>query len=200
MMGRRRMVIVSLSLSAFAVGALGAMRARAQVEPAPAIVPSYSYAVKFVCGLQRPSGEPGEPPVKPGNYATEVNILDPNAAPAPIRKRVLVLVDRGRPVGREPEQVKARGFDSIQLDGGNATMDDCNRLWQLANPNLAIPVPMPLTIGYLVLQTTELLDVNAVYTAAAPGDPGAPSQGISIHVERVLPTRIAPPAGTVSPL
>jgi hypothetical protein len=201
----RRLLTVTLSLAALAVGSLGAMRARAQVIdplplPAPAPAGTYSYAVKFVCGLQRPTAEPGEPPVKPGNYATEVNIFDPNLVPAPIRKRVLVLVEHGKPVGREPEQVKARGFDSIQLDGGNATMDDCNRLWQLANPNLAIPVPMPLTIGYLVLQTTELLDVNAVYTAAAPGDPGAPSQGISIHVERVLPTRIAPPAGTVSPL
>jgi hypothetical protein len=205
MLTNRRLLTVTLSLAALAIGSLAAVRARAQVVdplplPAPAPAGTYSYAVKFVCGLQRPTAEPGEPPVKPGNYATEVNIFDPNLVPAPIRKRVLVLVEHGKPVGREPEQVKARGFDAIQLDPGNATMDDCNRLWQLVYPNVPIPVPMPLTIGYLVLQTSQLLDVNAVYTAAAPGDPGAPNQGISIDVERVTPNRIASTTGALSPL
>jgi hypothetical protein len=34
------------------------------------------YAVKFVCGLQSPAGltPPSEPPVKPGNYATKINL------------------------------------------------------------------------------------------------------------------------------
>src|SRR5512139_3651184 len=40
----------------------------------------WSYAAKFVCGLQAPlaQGAPGEPVVKPGNYATDINIHNPN--------------------------------------------------------------------------------------------------------------------------
>jgi len=41
----------------------------------------WSYAAKFVCGYQRTAtpGQPapGEPIVKPGNYATEINIHNP---------------------------------------------------------------------------------------------------------------------------
>ena len=36
------------------------------------------YAVKFVCGAQAPASAdvtlPAEPPVKPGNYATKINV------------------------------------------------------------------------------------------------------------------------------
>jgi hypothetical protein len=176
------------------VASLTSFAAPAQEPPlAAASVPLFSYGVKYVCGLQKPTGEPGEPAVKPGNYATEINILNPNFVKTAIRKRVLVLVDHGRPVGREPEQVKPRGTDSIDLEAGNATMDDCNHLWQLVYPNLPLPVPMPPLIGYLWIVSREALDVTAVYTAAAPGDPGAPSQGISIDVEQITPKRISAP-------
>jgi hypothetical protein len=38
-----------------------------------------TYAVKFVCGTQRPNPSltaPAEPPVKPGNYATVINVQE----------------------------------------------------------------------------------------------------------------------------
>ncbi len=179
--------------------AIGGPAAAQVVAPGPLPIPApiplptalYSYAVKYVCGLQRPTVEPGEPPVKAGNYATEVNIFNPQGTLNPVRKRVLVLVDQGKPVGREPDQVKARGFDAIRLGPMNATMDDCNRLWQLVYPNVPPPVAMPLMIGYLVLHSTQPLDVRAVYTAATPGEPGIRHSGISIDVEAVQPIRIA---------
>jgi hypothetical protein len=172
-------------------------------------LPRLSYSVKFVCGLQRPSQEPGETVVKPGNYATEINILNPFEGRSPIRKRVILLVDEGKAIGREPEQQGPRGFDSIVLAPLFATMDDCNRLWTLTHPGAALPSPMPLTIGFLVLESLRELDVDAVYTTATPGFPGTLNQGISIDVERVpvrrlpvvqpAPTPTLPPPPTIAP-
>src|SRR3954464_2373605 len=50
--------------------------------PNPLGRPFWSYAAKFVCGeqLTDQAGQPivGEPAVKPGNYATEINIHNPH--------------------------------------------------------------------------------------------------------------------------
>jgi hypothetical protein len=63
--------------------------------------------------------------------------------------------------------------------------------------------PPPLIIGYLVILSRTELDVDAVYTAAAPGasTDGAPvpSNGISIDVERVTGKRVYVPAGIFVP-
>ncbi len=138
----------------------------------------YSYAVKFVCGynssnlgLDVDGSQSGEPPVKFGNYATEVNIYNFNlygdlAPPtATIEKRFLVLVKDGVPVGREPKVVDVSGLDRIELNTGQATMDDCNRIAQVLWGK--VPTPYPLTIGYLVILSTLELDVTAVYTSQA---------------------------------
>jgi hypothetical protein len=187
-----RRVAVALLGAAVLLSAVGA-----EAQPVP--VQRWTYTVKFVCGLQRPVQEPGETIVKPGNYATEVNIFNPLNQPDPIRKRIILLVDEGKAIGREPEQQGPRGFDRIQLNPGFATMDDCNRLWQLTHPGVALPSPMPLTIGFLVLDAPRELDVDAVYTAGTPGFPNAPNHGISIDVERVAGRRISLTAVTPNP-
>ena len=142
----------------------------------------YSYAVKFVCGYNPtnvglagfsiwPWGiRVGEPSVKFGNYATEINIYNFNVDPslptdAIIGKDVILLVDRGSPVGREPGKAKVTVSDGITLLSQEATMDDCNRIGELLWGAGAIPTPFPLTIGFLVIQSTVELDVTAVYTA-----------------------------------
>src|SRR5262245_57559729 len=92
----------------------------------------YSYAVKFVCGYNNNNlgyvtgpwpwswNRAGEPSVKFGNYATEINIYNFNVdttqpTDAIIGKDVILLVDRGVPVGREPRKVRATFSDSITL-------------------------------------------------------------------------------------
>jgi hypothetical protein len=35
--------------------------------------------------------------VKPGNYATDINIHNPGYRPTPLRKKFLVLVENGQP-------------------------------------------------------------------------------------------------------
>ncbi len=138
----------------------------------------YSYAVKFVCGYN-PSNigvwgddfkiDGGEPTVKFGNYATDINIYNFNIYGDPVghpllEKNILLLVDRGVPVGRERRIARPIPGDVLDpFPDGTATMDDCNRIAEMLWG--VVPTPYPLTIGFLVIGTTMEIDVTAVYTA-----------------------------------
>lgn len=156
--------------------ALGLAIALAMSAPALA-KPQFSYAVKFVCGFNPENvghslsgSKEGEPTVKLGNYATDINIYNPDVVIDPtnpdnqVFKKVLVLVQGEKPLGREPKVVDASGFDFITLKPGEATMDDCNRIGELIYGS-PVPFPYPITIGFLVIQSVFELDVTAVYTA-----------------------------------
>lgn len=135
----------------------------------------FSYAVKFVCGFQRnnvgvpigpvPSNQFGEPVVKAGNYATDINIFNPGNDNA-IWKRVLLLVDEGQPVGREPAYVQPIGGEDIGLPSTSATFDDCNKILNM----IGRPPSTGLNIGFLQIKSNEPLDVTAVYTAEICSD------------------------------
>ncbi len=171
---------------------------------APALTAGYywSYAAKFVCGYQSPTlaaGGPvaGEPVVKPGNYATEINIQNYNFKLVPLTKRIIVLVD-GDVVQREPQSVGPSGSDTIELQEDFATLDDCNKLWLTTHPQTPVlPTPMPLFIGYLVILSPLDLNVNAVYTANAPGLVGQVPTSDSIDVLTVSGKRVFVPTGAV---
>ena len=137
----------------------------------------YSYAVKFVCGYNNTNigtsngTDAGEPTVKFGNYATDINIYNFNVDPtvptdAIIGKDVIVLVDHGKPVGREPKFVKASAADGITLKSGEATMDDCNRIGELLWG--AVPIPFPHMIGFLVIQSDEYYTSQVAYETFNP--------------------------------
>jgi hypothetical protein len=200
--------VVCLAVAVLLAGDL-ALVAPAPVSAAPpaqATEPAgrylWNYSVKFVCGLQPfdPTGAAatGEPVVKPGNYATEINIHNYTYRQVPLGKKVLILVKdatvEGR-VGREPKPVEPVVFDMIQLPPDGATMDDCNRIWALTKTNLTANNPRPLTIGYLVILSPVDLDIDAVYTAqviaALGGQPGP--LAVSIDVERVQGKRVFVP-------
>src|SRR5207253_6954993 len=74
----------------------------------------FSYAVKFVCGIQSDC-ECACVSVRPGSYATEINIYNPSDKQADIRKRVVPVVLAGAPAGREPRAVPSRVEDKIVL-------------------------------------------------------------------------------------
>jgi hypothetical protein len=139
---------------------------------APAVAQRYSFAVKFVCGYNPDNigqslngNREGEPTVKFGNYATDINIFNQDYfSQADIRKSVILLVKKGYPEGREPKVEKAIAFDGITLQSMQATMDDCNRIAELIYGG-AVPTPMPLFIGFLILESNIDLSVTAVYTA-----------------------------------
>lgn len=164
----------------------------------------WSYSIKFVCGYQPEMKlEPGtifhEPVVKPGNYATDINIFNPQAKEVPLVKRITVMVKGQEVLAREPNSVEPSARLTMLLKPYNATMDDCNNLWNL----LQMPMPPPpmssLTIGYLTIQSPLELDIDAVYTAEVPGGPNSQGviptpTGISIDVERVTGKRVYVPS------
>lgn len=151
--------------------------------PAVVTTPDFKlfvYSVKFVCGEQ--AGDCcGCAPVRPGRYATEINILNPEGKEAPVLKRVIPLVLAGTVSGREPRFKGASVSEVIRLPAHSATMDDCCRLLEML---LGAPPagPVPLTIGILEIISTVQLSVTAVYTAS-DGSGGAPS----IDVEQISP-------------
>jgi hypothetical protein len=161
----RKSIIIPTLILALSVAGAGMAQAKEQ----------YAYSVKFVCGYnpdtigQSLRGErEGEPPVKFGNYATEINIVWPELylreQKVYISKHIVLLVEGGRPVGREPNVAQPLKYiDSIELPSFAGTMDDCNRIAELVYGR--VPTPMPLTIGYLMLASTHEIDVTAVYTS-----------------------------------
>ncbi len=160
----------------------------------------WSYAAKFVCGFQDINAAgvpaPGEPVLKPGNYASEINIHNPNYKYLPLRKKFLVLVN-GQQIIREPQQIEPMRIVTMTLGPDFATMDDCNNLWHYLYPAVTPPSPMPVFIGYLVVLSPLELDIDVVYTANAPGSLTTAPTGVSIDVERVTGKRIFVPFGAL---
>jgi hypothetical protein len=193
------LLAASMALLAFTLHGQRIAAASAPLAPPDApeqqvVAGSYywNYSAKFVCGLQVPT-QVGEPVVKPGNYATVINIHNYTYGQVEVRKKVIVL-NEGDQAIREPQSAPPRGFDKITLGPDYATMDDCNRLWVLTHPTGGIPSPMPLFEGYLVLISRVDLDVDAVYTAAQYANP-TPSP--DIDVERVPGKRVFIPPGAL---
>ncbi len=162
----------------------------------------YSYAIKFVCGYQPPiqittaANSYTEPPVKPGNYATEINIFNPQFKELGLRKRFITLVRNGKAV-KEPESVTHVMTATMVLRSGYATMDDCDLLWKMTQLAPPVPPANSLLIGYLVINSLQELDIDAVYTSAAvrvgqtPGQPQTiESENVSIDVERIPAKRV----------
>jgi len=167
--------------------------------PNPLGRPFWSFAAKFVCGeqLADQAGQPiaGEPAVKPGNYATEINIHNPHyLGPIQIRQKALLLVDRGAPVGRAPGTANPGAFSPLfALADDGATMMDCNGIWELLNPGTTPPTPMPLMIGYLVIVSPANLDVVGVMTATTSTSNLEPA-GIALETVAVEGKHVLIPA------
>jgi hypothetical protein len=138
----------------------------------------YSYSVKFVCGVQQ-DGKRRATIVRPGKYATEVNIHNYKEKEVRIRKYVLPLVLDGKPIGREPRFVGRKAQDHIELPPNTATMDDCYHIAELLYGDELPPV-RSLMIGYLEIVSLGELNVDVVYTAT-----DLCTRTVSIDVERV---------------
>jgi hypothetical protein len=138
----------------------------------------YVYSVKFVCGEQRDCSCACFS-VRPGIYATEINIHNYHDKEVKVDKRVIPLVFAGAAIGREPRSASIKASDGILLRPHTATMDDCCRLAELlfgGEPSS----PMPISIGFLEIVSELELAVTAVYTAS-----GLTSDSVSIDVEQL---------------
>lgn len=162
----------------------GVVVARKRVKiTVPACKPKvlYSYSVKFVCGAQEEACECScaTGSVRPGVYATEINIHNYHDEKVPIQKFVLPVVFAGAPQGREPRFVTGKARDRMDLPPNSATMDDCCSIAELLFDS-ASPAKLPLTIGLLEIVSPVELQVTAVYTAT-----DLESRSVSIDVEQI---------------
>lgn len=137
----------------------------------------WSYGVKFLCGSVPDCPPLAAPTLRPGNYSTEVNILNYHDAAITIHKYVYPLMQHGEALGREPHSVGRRVEDKITLKGHTATFDDCLRMYELMH---AKPVDGALSICYLEIVSPQELTVTAVYTATDPR-----GMSTSIDVEQI---------------
>jgi hypothetical protein len=152
---------------------LGEMRATAE---------GLVYSVKIVCGKQTETNCCCVAGVRPGLYATEVNIQNLNIEPAQVTKFVQPLISLGAVVAREPnvtdpKTIPVRQVEEIILPELAATMDDCCRIAEMLPPPSG---EAALTVAILSIVSQLELSVSAVYTASPlSGD------GISIDVEYI---------------
>jgi hypothetical protein len=149
----------------------------------------FVYSAKIVCGKQTDASCCCSAGVRPGVYATEVNIQNLNLVTATVLKFVLPLINSGAIVAREPNvadpatALRGRPVDVVKLPPLGATMDDCCRISELLL-GAAPSGEAPLTIAILTIVSQFELAVSVVYTAnPLSGD------GISIDVE-YIPSRI----------
>ncbi len=160
-----------------------------KLGPIPAAAETlFAYSAKIVCGRQTETHCCCVAGVRPGVYATEVNIQNLNLVIAPVVKVVLPLINSGAVVAREPDfadltALPLRQIEAIKLPPLGATMDDCCRIAEMLL-GAAPSGETALTVAILTIVSVFELSVSAVYTAnPLSGD------GISIDVE-YLPSRL----------
>jgi hypothetical protein len=168
-----------------------ALFAALQCTPAPAWAQSCDfcvYSVKFICGAQGSDPNlflPSEPPVKPGNYATAINIHNFHMGPeqqVTLMKSAVIAY----PENQQQDQVSP-GPQSVTLKPGHALEIDCPDIVSL------LPTGPPAFIkGFVDLRGTSTaplppLSVTAVYTAQATTIPDAQPGPVSIEVVPVQP-------------
>lgn len=203
-----------LGLGIIGVGLIAVLafnQAGAQVVR-PGQLVRFSYAAKFICGSQPQANvavvhnseghewAPQEPPVKKGNYATAVNIHNPQASRVKILKKVVIA---------EPEPEQGRPTEKIEhvLIPDGATEVDCREINHILAKNDQIdPQDNQFRKGFLVVESTAELDVVAVYTANTDAksltDPVGQAQGMTMDVEYIparrilgIPNLAGPPIG-----
>ena len=142
----------------------------------------YHHVVDVLCGLQKPTDERECSTVVPGLYATAVTIYNPGPCVAVVEKRFAPLLLNGKPVGREPGTVDARPFARLELQPGEATMDDCCALEEAVRLDHDTA-----TLGVLDLVSDRPLVVTGVYSSTGFREPGAIAAGV--HTRTVKPLR-----------
>lgn len=151
----------------------------ASAQPVPPKEPALplEYAAKFVCGTNTAPGA-STTLVAFGKYYTAVNIHNPNR-----RNRItykIAVAPQGKPGPVTPFQ------PIMDLTYDQALDIDC-RLVRARVEQAGIPLqPAIFFTGFVVVQSSEPLDVVAVYSAA----PVASNQVSTMHTERVPQRRV----------
>ena len=117
------------------------------------------YSVKFLCGLQTTSSTifspPQEPPVKPGNYATAINIHNFSDKDVKLQKKAVIALPEREPRG----PISAFATDVLRPD--EAMEVDCTDIAGLFG-GLTLP---GFIKGFVEINSPVELSVIAVYSA-----------------------------------
>jgi hypothetical protein len=117
--------------------------------------------------------------VRPGAYATEINIHNYLDKEVKVEKHVLPVIFAGAVTGREPRFATRKASDKIVLPPHTATMDDCCRLNELLLGG-STGSKAPISIGFLEIISNQPLNISAVYTVTDPK-----SGSVSMDVEQI---------------
>ena len=134
---------------------------RDPVPVGPADRRLFVYSVTFVCGVNKDDCCACAP-VRPGQYATDINIHNFTDRDSAVIKRIIPLVLSGA-VRAQPQVAAITAVDRLVLPAHTATMDDCCRLQELLF-GAAVEGSVPLTTGVREIISTVELAVTAVYT------------------------------------
>ena len=125
-----------------------------------------SFCADFKHSVRQPFTPPKEPQVKPGNYATAVNVHNfhngPNATVEFCKKAVVALPERVTPRG----PISPIKFDALGPD--QALEVDCTDIVGLFPAGTALP---RFIKGFVEISSPVELSVTAVYTAQTCRDP-----------------------------
>jgi hypothetical protein len=155
-------LIVALVSARSIVLARAATAQGAKSNAVPLATSQVEYAAKIVCGVQATNTQVFEPPTKPGNYATAINIHNPNqlttTAPIAFTKHVVIANEEGTTLSTPTTPVNAT------LNSDNAMEVDCNTIVSEFFDGKA---PAAFFKGFLVILTAtgNSLDVVGVYSA-----------------------------------
>jgi hypothetical protein len=139
---------------------------------------TFLYAAKFICGKQK--DDEGDRLTR-GQYATEINIHNPNDTEVRFTKRLALTYP---PDEQKPGEVLPISQDVLKP--GEALAVDCCDVERRLFPN---GLPTPYIIGFIVIESPASLDVTAVYTVAALDRSGRVSAQSGIDVEQVRERR-----------
>ena len=127
----------------------------------------FQYAAKFLCTANIPGTSQTTTSVLPGVYQTVVNIHNPNNRTVRWRKKI---TQPGIGISK---------FIEAQLKPDEAIREDCDRVVGDFGPFIHG------VEGFLVIESTQSLDVTAVYTAGKKG-----GEVESIAVEQIRERKI----------
>jgi hypothetical protein len=173
------------------------------VEPVPAFTPpagpstdTFVYAAKFVCG---PSAGPD--PVVTGDYATGINVHNPNTFDVYLTKKVVLANGEGDSFGA----ISNLRYESLKPDG--AFEIDCADIRSFSFPPGAPPLPAFIK-GFVVIETQNdpsglgfngELDVVPVYSVRRITVASNSGYGNDLDVLRVTKKSKAAPPITPTP-
>ena len=155
---------------------------QAAASPSAVTASFTEYAAKFVCGV--PKLEAQREAVKPGNYATAINIHNPNQ----LATTAAINFTKHAVLALEEDIPPQKPFPAVSetLPSDFAMEVDCANIFTL----LGSPTGLTFWKGWLIIlvPSPSQLDVVGVYSSEPPPPAaGAPPAGMGLEVVPVAP-------------